>query len=223
MRTVISAAVLASLVGLSAPAVADSGFYVGFDLGQGSVDADQGGLDGTLIDAFDSVGLDVLDGTSSVSEDGFSYGLILGYQFLPYLAVEASYVDVGRLEYRARGTVSDGISTAEGRYGMDAEAKGPTLSALGILPFADYWSVYGRLGVFFADVKYEQSLTIDGASGSASDSSSSENLFWGVGAGYTQASWTLRLEYQQYMDLGDEDVAGEADASRITIGAIYSF
>ena len=52
MRTVISAAVLASLLGLSAPAVADNGFYVGFDLGQGSVDADKGGLDDTLVDAF---------------------------------------------------------------------------------------------------------------------------------------------------------------------------
>ena len=223
MRTVISAAVLASLLGLSAPAVADNGFYVGFDLGQGSVDADQAALDSALIDSFEEVGLDILDGTSSVSEDGFTYGLILGYQFLPYLAVEASYVDVGRLEYRASGIVSDGNATGDGQYEFDAEARGPALSALGILPFADYWSVYGRVGVFFADVKYEERLTIDGASGRWSDSSSSENFFWGVGAGLTQAAWTLRLEYQQYMDLGDEDIAGEADASRITIGAIYSF
>lgn len=223
MRTVISAAVLVSLFGLSAPAVADNGFYVGFDLGQGSVDADKSGLDDSLVDAFAVFGLDVLDGSSSVSEDGFSYGLILGYQFLPYLAVEAAYVDVGRLEYRASGTVSDGNTAAAGQFGLDATAKGPTLSALGILPFADDWSVYGRLGVFFADVKYDARLTIDGASGSTSDSSSSEEVFWGVGAGYTQASWTLRLEYQQYMDVGDEDVIGEAEPSRITIGAIYSF
>ena len=223
MRTVISAAVLASLLGLSAPAVADNGFYVGFDLGQGSVDADKGGLDDTLVDAFASVGLDVLDGSSSVSEDGFSYGLILGYQFLPYLAVEAAYVDVGRLEYRARGTVSDGNATGDGQFALDAAARGPALSVLGILPFADDWSVYGRVGVFFADVKYDARLTIDGASGSTSDSSSSENVFWGVGAGYTQAAWTLRLEYQQYMDLGDDDVIGEAEPSRITLGAIYAF
>lgn len=223
MRTVISAAVLASLLGMTAPAVAENGFYVGFDLGQGTVDADQGALDSALIDAFESVGLDVLDGSSSVSEDGFSYGLILGYQFLPYLAVEASYVDVGRLEYRASGTVSDGNATGDGQFAVDAEARGPALSALGILPFADDWSVYGRIGVFFADVKYDARLTIDGASGSMSDSSSSESVFWGVGAGYTQAAWTLRLEYQQYMDVGDEDVIGEAEPSRITLGAIYSF
>ncbi len=57
----------------------------------------------------------------------------------------------------------------------------------------------------------------------AEDSDNTQEFYWGLGAGYTQAHWTLRLEWQQYMDVGDEDTTGEVDIDRITIGAVYHF
>lgn len=223
MRTAISAVLFASLASVASPALADRGFYVGFDIGQANLDDDKRGLDNSLIAIADLYGYSVVNATSDVSDTSLTYGLILGYQFLPYLAVEASYMDAGEFEYRARGTLTDGFSSVNGQLGIDASAKGPTLSVLGILPFAGAWNVYGRLGVFFADVDYEISVAAGGLSASDSLSRSSENFLYGVGLGYTAAQWTTRLEYQVATDLGDDDVAGKADGSRFTIGAIYQF
>lgn len=206
----------------STAALAEPGFYVGAELGQGSVDSDKRGLDNSLIAAFGDLGLAVVNATSEVSEDAFTYGLVIGYQILPYLAVEASYIDAGAFEYKARGTVTDGISAVDARLDLEGTAKGPTLSALAILPLGA-WSAYGRAGVFFADIDYEISASAAGESASLDDSSSSENFLWGVGFGYTNADWTTRLEYQQIQDLGDNDVAGKADGSRLILGAIYRF
>lgn len=201
----------------------DRGFYVGADVGQGSVDSDKRGLDNSLVAAFDQFGVTVLDGSSEVSEDGFTWGLILGYQIFPFLAVEASYMDFGKFEYKARGTLTDGVTTTDGAFRLNASGKGPTVSALGILPFANTWSVYGRVGVAFADVDYQAHLTVGNESASLSQSSSSESFLWGVGLGYTSSQWTTRIEYQQINDVGDDDIAGKADASRIVLGAIYHF
>jgi opacity protein-like surface antigen len=223
MNTRLSAVSLAILSMIAVTASAqERGFYVGAELGQSTIDSDKRGLDNSLVAAFDSLGLSVLNATSSVNEDAFTYGLILGYQVLPYLAIEASYIDAGAFEYKARGTVTDGISSVDARLDLDGSAKGPTLSALGILPIGP-WSAYGRIGVFFADVDYDVTLSAGGDSASLEPSSSSENFLWGVGAGYSNGEWTTRIEYQQINDLGDNDVAGKADAARIVLGAVHRF
>ncbi len=201
----------------------ERGFYVGADLGQGSVDSDRRGLDNSLVAAFNEFGVDVLDGTSEVSEDGFTWGLILGYQILPYLAVEAAYIDFGKFEYKARGTLTDGVSVTDGTFRLNASNKGPALSALGILPFGDGFSVFGRVGVAFSSIDYDVQLTVGDESASARPSGNSQNFLWGAGIGYTASQWTTRLEYQQVNDVGDNDVAGKADVSRIVLGAVYHF
>lgn len=216
----IAAALLASPVAAQA---GDRGFYVGFDVGQASVSSDQQALDASLVDAFDQLGLAILNGSSDVGEDSLTYGVIFGYQFLPYLAVEASYIDAGDFEYRARGTVTDGVTSGEGHFALDAGAKGPTVSALGILPFAQNWRVFGRVGVLFADTDYDFKVTIDDSGATSGLSRSSQNFLWGVGFGYAVGDWTSRLEYQQVQDVGDEKITGTADSSRVVYSAIYRF
>ena len=149
------------------------------------------------------VGLTVLDGQSSTSEDGFTYGIILGYQILPYLAVEAAYVDLGDAEYKSNLLVTDSVATTELNSKLTAESSGATLSALGILPFASGWEVYGRVGVYFGSNDAELQLSSVGVTESASDSSNSQDLVWGGGVGFTRGDWTLRLDYQQFADIGD--------------------
>lgn len=212
-----------ALLGASASVAQDTGFYVGADVGQSSIDSNQRGLDSTVVAAFESFGVTVLDGSSEVSEDAFTWGLIVGYRVLPYLAFEASYGDLGSFEYKARGTLSNGVSVTDGRVHIEANGQGPTLSALGILPIRDLWSVYARAGVAFMDVDYDISVTVDDQSASDSLSRSSENFLWGVGAGFTGGHWTTRVEYQQITDVGDNDVIGKADVSRIVLGVIYRF
>ena len=224
MKRILALAVLAALT--STPAVAeDRGFYWGFDLGQYQHDLDQNGLDSMLVDALESgtPPLTVLSGSSQTSEDGFTWGLTLGYQFFRYLAVEAAWVDLGSSEYKASVDATDDVNVYARDTKITADSAGATLSALGILPFAESWQVYGRVGVYFAgnDLDVTVSSGDEGASGE--DSDNTQEFYWGVGGGYTAGQWTTRLEYQQYMDVGDDSTTGETDISRITLGAIYRF
>lgn len=218
-------ALLGLAVLASAPAVAaERGFYFGLDAGQYAYDLDQRAIDRTVEDAVAAAGLAVVDGQSDTSEDGFTYGIILGYQILPFLAVEAAYVDLGDAEYKANGTVTDGLSTAEMNAQLTAESSGATVSALGVLPLFDSgWEVYGRAGVYFASNDVGARFTIDGVSESASDSSSSTEFLWGVGAGYTRGDWTVRLDFQQFTDVGDSDSTGDVNVNRIVLGAVYRY
>jgi len=216
---------LLSLAALaSSPALAaERGFYAGLDLGQASYDLDRRDIDSQIVDAFDSLGLAVLSGSSSSSEDGFTYGITLGYQILPYLAVEASYVDLDDAEYRGSATVTDGVATADFRTQVTTESSGPALSVLGILPLPRNWEVYARAGVYFSSTDVTARLSSGDVVSAASDSSNSEEFLWGAGVGYSRDQWTVRLDYQQYTDVGDEDVLGEVNVDRIAFSALYRF
>lgn len=222
MRTHLTLLVLATLA--SSPTLAaERGFYAGFDLGQASYDLDRRDLDGQIVGAFESLGLTVLSGDSSTSEDGFTYGITLGYQVLPYLAVEASYIDLDDAEYRGSATVTDGVTTADFRTQVTTESAGPALSVLGILPLPRNWEVYARAGVYFSNTDVTARLASGDSVSTGDDSSSSEEFLWGAGVGYSRDQWTVRLDYQQVTDVGDEDVVGEVNIDRIALSALYRF
>jgi OmpA-OmpF porin, OOP family len=223
MKRTIALLGLAALV--STPAIAaERGFYFGLDGGQYSYDLDQRGLDRTVEDSLSDVGLVVTDGNSETSEDGFTYGIIFGYQILRYLAVEAAYVDLGDAEYKSSGSVTDGVITAGMNAQLTAESSGPTVSVLGVLPvFASGWEVYGRAGVYFASNDVGARFSIDGVTEEDSDSSNSTEFLWGVGTGYTRGDWTVRLDFQQFTDVGDSDTDGDVNVNRIVLGAIYRY
>lgn len=217
--------VLITLTALAtSPAIAaERGFYAGLDFGQASYDLDRRDIDAQLVGAFDSLGLTVLSGDSSTSEDGFTYGITFGYQVLPYLAVEASYVDLDDAEYRGSATVTDGVTTADFRTQVTTESSGPALSVLGILPLPRNWEVYARAGVYFSSTDVNARLSSGDVVSAASDSSNSQEFLWGAGVGYSRDQWTVRLDYQQYTDVGDDDVLGEVNIDRIAFSALYRF
>jgi len=222
MKSRLALLTLAALA--ASPSIAaERGFYAGFDLGQASYDLDRRGIDGQIVGAFDSLGLTVLSGNSSTSEDSFTYGITLGYQILPYLAVEASYVDLDDAEYRGSATVTDGVTTADFGTQVTTESSGPALSVLGILPLPRNWEVYARAGLYFSNTDVAARLSSGDVSSIGDDSSSSEEFLWGAGVGYSRDQWTVRLDYQQYTDVGDEDVLGETNIDRIAFSALYRF
>ena len=193
MKRILALAILAALA--SSPAMAaDRGFYAGFDLGQYAYD---------------------LDTDASTNEDGFTYGLILGYQVFRYIAVEAAYVDLG--DASASGLLDTGSGPVDAK--LTAESSGALVSALGILPLPYGWDVFGRAGVYIGSTDVELRLS----GGSGSDSATSQDFTWGAGVGFTQGDWTARLEYQQFMDVGDEDKTGEFDVGRIVFSAVHRF
>jgi outer membrane protein OmpA-like peptidoglycan-associated protein/opacity protein-like surface antigen len=199
----------------------DSGFYVGGDLGQSNWDLDQGDLDREVVDMLGGVGLSVVDGSSDLSDDGFTWGLILGYQLFRYLAFEAAYVDLGSAEYKANTVVSDGVNTGQFDTSVEAESQGAAVSGLAILPFARHWQVFGRAGAYFGSNDTAASATLDGIEDNVRDSGNSTSFLWGAGLGFSRGQWTSRLEYQQYTDVGEDGGFSGVDVNRIVLSAVY--
>jgi OOP family OmpA-OmpF porin len=219
--TLAIGAALALLSG-AASAAEGTGFYVGVDAGESSFDVKKGEIDSGIFDLFDLFGGDLT--SSKLDSSDTTYSLFVGYRFLPYLAVEASYLDLGTAAYKATGTFVDVETLVDVDLNLDWESKGPALSVIGILPFADVWNVYARVGAYFADTK----VNIKGSTAfdSSSDhvSKNTTEFLWGVGGGYTFLdNWTVQLEYQMIPDLGDKNATGEFDADRITLGVLYRF
>jgi outer membrane protein OmpA-like peptidoglycan-associated protein len=199
----------------------DSGFYFGADLGQYTWDFDRRGLDQDVVDTLGDFGLDVVEGGSELSDDGFTWGVILGYQLFPFLAFEAAYVDLGSAEYKADAVVSDGISTGDFSTRMEAESQGATVSGLLILPFAKHWQVFGRGGAYFGNNDTTAYAALDGVEASERGSDNSTSFLWGAGLGYSKGNWTSRLEYQQYLDVGEDSGVDGVDIDRIVLSAVY--
>ncbi|HKQ82013.1 MAG TPA: outer membrane beta-barrel protein [Steroidobacteraceae bacterium] len=202
---------------------AESGFYFGGALGQSSYDVKKGDADAifdfALFEAGNEVGFDVLDTDSDMDKSDTLFGALVGYQFGPYFAVEAAYLDLGKADYDNDAVIFSptlGGMTING--GLSLESSGPALSGIGILPLSESFDLYARLGVFFSDTKLK--VSIEGESDSLSGND--EDLFYGLGASWNiGTSWTLRLEYQMFEKVGKKNETGEGDVDAVTLGVLY--
>jgi hypothetical protein len=122
----VSALLLCLNFGLVAAAqAAEPGWYfVGFGGGSSASGLSQGQVDDNLVAIFGSVGLDVLDASSSLDDTDTGFGVAGGYQVNDYLAFEFAYVDVGSIGYRASGTVSDDVDQFAAEAELDNSADG---------------------------------------------------------------------------------------------------
>jgi opacity protein-like surface antigen len=222
VKSRIALSVLAALASMPVMAAEPTGVYFGFDLGQSSYDVDMGDAETELLDWLEDSGLSVLEASNETSESAFTWGLHLGYQIWPYLAVEAGYIDLGGAEYKARGVVTDGIATSDVEIAATMDSSGFVVSGLGMVPLGGSgWDVFGRVGMYFGSNDIEGSLTVDDVVDTGQDDTSSQSFMWGAGISYTSGQWTSRLEYQQYTDVGDDGDVEGIDVDRIVFGAVY--
>ena len=187
---------LSAALGVSSAQAADTGFYVGGSLGQSTAND----FNGSDIDAelFSSYGI-----TSSTSTDDSDTGwkVFAGYRFMKYLAVEGAYTDLG--EFTAHSTVT---SPSAGIVDSSIETDAWTISALGILPLGDSFSLFGRVGVNLWSADISATGSGGGVTASASDDDDGTDWVYGVGAAWNFTNnLSLRGEWERY-DLGDGDV-----------------
>jgi len=151
-------------VGLAQSALGgpDSAWYAGASVGQSRAKNTCSLFFGTTCDSTDT-----------------SYRVFGGYQVNKNLALELCYQQLGDVSLTSLGVTGT------------IETKAYDLSVLGILPVANRVSVYGRLGVYYADVDF--SVPGTSASGSGTD------LVYGIGAQYDFANGLgIRAEWQKY-------------------------
>src|SRR5665647_1718793 len=129
----------------------------------------------------------------SNDNNDYGYKLFGGYQFNKNFALEAGFFDLGQFGYTATtvplGTLSGNI-----------RLKGVNLDLVGILPLADKFSVFGRLGMQYAQVK--DNFTTSGAVAALTNPNPNKdalNYKFGVGAQYDfTKSVGLRVEAESY-------------------------
>jgi OmpA-OmpF porin, OOP family len=168
----------------------DAGWLVGGSFGQSKIDCDTSGIPGASCDDSDT-----------------AWRIFGGYQFNRHVAVELGYSTLGEAS----------ISLAGAR--ATVEAKAWDVMAVGILPVADRFSVYGKLGWFKADTDLSTNIP-----GTANGSDSSSGLTYAIGVGYDfSKNFGLRAEWQQYKDVGGDNSGGESDVDVMSIGVVYRF
>ena len=175
----------------------DSGGYFGASIGRVSYSdscSDTGGLAVTSCDDKDT-----------------SFKIFGGYRFTRNVAVEAAYVDLG--------SVRETRSFLGSPVDIKVDGTGVTLQAVGIVPFGNEFSVMGRVGAIFWDLK--SSASVSGISDSTSDTG--VDIALGIGAQYKFApNFGVRADLDYYPNLGNNNT-GEDDVKAISIGVVFLF
>jgi len=165
-------------------------------------------------------------GDADYGESDFSFTVTGGYRFMPYVAVEVSYLDSGTPEWD-----EDLVFVGNQRdvFNVDAEIDLTSyqLNVLGIFPFARIWEVYLRGGMAFWDAESQQLLTrvSDGELVPRKVDESGADFLLGVGGGVTLGDrWQIRLDYAFFaidddlLALGNND---DAYLDFVTLQLLY--
>ena len=201
------------LVGLAAmnsqSAVAfDSGWYGGLGVGLSQANIAGARVGGNLLGS----GLTV----NSISEDDkdLGYKVFGGLKLNRNFALEAGYFNLGEFGYTATTTPA-GTSTG------NIKISGFNLDALGILPFTDQFSLFGRVGAQYAKSKDSFGGTGAGA-GNSSISYSGTNYKVGAGLQYDFTDTVgLRTEWERYRI--NDAVGHHGDIDMISVGLVVMF
>jgi OOP family OmpA-OmpF porin len=184
--------VLVSIAALAAAPAFAQGFYVGGHFGQVRYANTCDEIGGSGVSCDDS-------------DTGFR--ILGGYQITPLIAAEVAYTDLGELSARGPGgTASVEVSAFE-------------IVAVGTLPMADRFSLYGKAGIYRGEVDARIDTVL------LTDSASESNTDLTVGAGVRfdfsrQAS--VRLEWQRYPDVGGDET-GEDNIDFFSVGLLFRF
>jgi OOP family OmpA-OmpF porin len=172
------------------------------------------------------------DFTSSVAgvqeskdeSDNKGYRLIFGYRMNRNWALELGYTNFGKFSHH----YDDG---AGGVVHQDYKASAWSLGLLPILPLGNHFSLFGKIGIVKSSVTTE-SATSTGTLGDTlataglpvgSASKSRKSTVLGAGAQIDFTSAGIRLEYEDYGEVGDQDNTGRARARMLSLSLMYRF
>lgn len=184
---------------------ADTGFYIGGSFGQSKI-SDFNGSDADAELA--SLGI---TSTTSADDKDTGWKAFAGYRIMKYLAVEGAYTNFG--EATANTVIT---APTAGTVNTDLESESWSISAVGILPLNDQFSLFARLGVNVWNIDISASGTGSGAV-VVSDSEDGTDVVYGLGAAYNiTQNLSVRGEWERYDFDGD-------DIDLLSVGLAWSF
>jgi OOP family OmpA-OmpF porin len=183
---------------------------------------------------------------SSLDDSLTPWGLQVGFRFNKWVAAEVGYVDLGELLYTLSGSIGGtyafvcqqcdppAVVTRNLNGGFERSlqvtSSGVTASALGMFPAGQHFDLHVRGGIYYADTRVTSRLRyIDAVDQTdvfnllhrRTDASQTE-LFAGLGGAWNiNDSFALRLEYQKFFDVGDDEKNGETDIDVINVSLMF--
>ncbi|MET0279527.1 MAG: OmpA family protein [Steroidobacteraceae bacterium] len=204
----VAMAVCAALASHMA-AAQDTGWYLGINAGQARATIN----DDDIVSGLQGAGF----ATNFIADDNdhFAYKAFAGYDFSRYFAMEGGYFDPGRFGYLA-GT------TPPGSLRGNMRLNGVNLDALAFLPMGDRFSLFGRVGANYAEVR--DAFVGSGSVNVLTPDRSERNLNYKFGAGMQwlfTPSFAMRAEAERYRI--DDPTDRKADIDMFSIGLLYRF
>lgn len=130
-------------------------------------------------------------------------GVVLGYKFNPYVAIEGQYTGAGKVTDKTNGS---------------AKVDAASLTMLGILPLNDQFNLYGKLGIATTKTTVSSLKSLNDAT--------RVGVTYGLGAEYElNHSLGMRLGWDHYNASVQEASGHEKNVGDevVSVGAIYHF
>jgi opacity protein-like surface antigen len=210
---ILAAAALAALLATAPAAAQNSGWYIGGGGAMTNAKFTQGDFTGLAAGAF------------SADDSEFAPRFFGGYRVTPHWGVEFGLTGLGNYNLRYN-------NGAGGTAVYEYAAAALTVALTARLPLTPSVALTGRAGLAFTGA----SLDLKVNNGTAtprfcSDSwyysdcaSASTNLYWGVGGQFDiTPRWALRLDYDNYGEVGDEFESGRAKIDTVSLSVQFAF
>ena len=204
---------LAALTVIASPfAMADdAGWYVGGNLGQSRAKIDDARITSGMVGG----GLTAPSIVDDNRDNG--YKLFGGYQINKNFALEGGYYNLGKFGFTAT-TPAPTAGTLRG----DIRLRGLNFDVVGILPFTEKFSAFGRVGLNYSQA--QDTFAGTGLIRALNPNPSKNDLNYKVGLGLqynVTESLGLRAEAERYRI--NDAVGNKGDVDLISVGLIYRF
>lgn len=195
---------LTAALGATSAQAADTGFYIGGSFGQSQI-SDFSGSD--LDSELATLGI---TSTTTTDDSDSGWKVFAGYKIMKNLAVEGSYTNLG--EATARTVVTTPLA---GTFNTTLEFESWSISAVGILPLNDQFSLFARLGLNVWSL--DGSTTGTGSGSAVTTGDDGADVVYGLGASYNfSQNLSLRGEWERY------DFDG-SDVDLLSVGLAWAF
>jgi OmpA-OmpF porin, OOP family len=227
----------AGLLSATSALAEEAGFYFGLTGGASIFDVPSkadldtfflGNLDRDLSQLTVPASIGFVEKTS-VNDSDAAWGATVGYRWNSYVAAEVSYVNLGEARYEADLQIDNGSAAPLTRLETGTfESSGATLALLGMLPLSESFDLHVIGGVYFEDTRFnrpsafEDELTGATVFGHKESRSSDKELFVGAGAAWNiNPSYSVRVQYQRYFNVGSDQTLIESDVNLFTGSILF--
>jgi OOP family OmpA-OmpF porin len=199
----------ACLAGSPVLAAEDQGWYIGANIGQSAAKLDHARIYESLANSGVTV--------TSIDDDDrdLGYKLFGGYQFNRNFALEGGYFDLGEFNLNAQ-------TQPPGTFNGNIGVRGINLDAVGMLPFSERFSGFGRVGLTYAEA--DTSFAGTGLITVLDSNPKEKDVQYKFGAGLqydVSPALGVRLEAERYRV--NDAVGNKGDIDLYSLGVVYRF